>query len=94
MILKWNPEKNVWLKEHRGISFEVVAEFVAERKIIDIIDHPNRQKYPHQRIIVIEFKKYAYYVPFVENHEEWFLKTIIPSSKLTKKYLEDNYETG
>ena len=38
MILKWNPEKNIWLKEHRGISFEVVAEFVAERKIIDIID--------------------------------------------------------
>jgi len=44
-------------------------------------------------MIVIEFNKYAYYVPFVENKDEWFLKTIIPSSKYTKKYLEDNYET-
>ena len=29
MKFEWNPEKNDWLKEHRGISFEeIVARFV------------------------------------------------------------------
>jgi len=32
---------------------------------------------------------YAYLVPYVENEEEIFLKTIIPSRKATKRYLGD-----
>ena len=54
----------------------------------DVIDHPNQDKYPGQRIFVIEFEEYAYFVPFVENDDEVFLKTIIPSRKATKDYLK------
>ena len=39
-------------------------------------------------MFVIEFEEYAYLVPFVENEDEVFLKTIIPNRKATKKYLK------
>jgi hypothetical protein len=36
---------------------------------------------------VVEIEGYAYLVPCVINGDEYFLKTIIPSRKATKKYL-------
>jgi len=44
-------------------------------------------KYVGQKIFVININNYAYLVPFVEDEEKVFLKTIIPSRKATKKYL-------
>jgi hypothetical protein len=38
-------------------------------------------------MLIIEFKNYAFLVPFVESDDEIFLKTIIPSRKATRKYL-------
>jgi len=49
--------------------------------------HPNQERYPGQRIFVIEIDGYAYLVPFVETEKEVFLKTVIPSRKATRKYL-------
>lgn len=86
--LNWNSEKNELLKKERGISFEIMAFQIEVGNILDVIDHPNQDKYPGQRIFVIEFEEYAYFVPFVENDEEVFLKTIIPSRKATKDYLK------
>ncbi len=86
--LNWNSEKNELLKKERGISFEIMAFQIEVGNILDIIDHPNQDKYPGQRIFVIEFEEYAYFVPFVENDDEVFLKTIIPSRKATKDYLK------
>lgn len=59
---------------------------------VDIFDHPNQTKYPQQKIIVVYVEDYVYLVPFVENEEEIFLKTIIPSSKATKKYFGEKNE--
>ncbi|MGA1133361.1 MAG: toxin [Prochlorotrichaceae cyanobacterium] len=56
-------------------------------KLLDIIQHPNQEKYPNQRIFIVEIDRYIYLVPFIENETELFLKTIIPSRKMTKKYL-------
>ncbi len=86
--LNWNSEKNESLKSERGISFEIMAFQIEVGNILDVIDHPNQDKYPGQRIFVIEFEEYAYFVPFVENDDEVFLKTIIPSRKATKDYLK------
>ena len=86
--LNWNSEKNELLKKERGISFEIMAFQIEAGNILDVIDHPNQDKYPGQRIFVIEFEEYAYFVPFVENDDEVFLKTIIPSRKATKDYLK------
>ena len=49
--------------------------------------HPNSEKYPNQRMFIVNINEYAYLVPFVESQEEIFLKTVIPSRKATKKYI-------
>lgn len=86
----WNIEKNEKLKIERGISFEQIAMHVERGDVLDIVDHPNQKKYPNQQLLVIEIKKYAYLVPFVEDENHKFLKTIIPSRKATRYYLGGN----
>lgn len=88
----WNPEKNELLRKSRGISFEDVVFHIEAGDAVDIFDHPNQTKYPQQKIIVVYVEDYVYLVPFVENEEEIFLKTIIPSSKATKKYFGEKNE--
>ena len=55
--------------------------------VLDLAAHPNQEKYPGQQIIVVEINEYAYLVPFVEGEQSIFLKTIIPSRKMTRQYL-------
>lgn len=86
---RWNAEKNNQLQSERRISFESVINAIGEGKVLDVLEHPNQGRYPGQRIFVIEINQYVYLVPFVENEEEIFLKTIIPSRKMKKKYLGD-----
>ena len=83
----WNEEKNEELKIQRGISFDEVEEALAEGNVLDIVPHPNQNKYPGQRIFVIEIDQYAYVIPFAEDDEKIFLKTIYPSRTATKKYI-------
>lgn len=86
--LGWSHEKNAWLKRTRGVSFEEIAHHIENDEVLDIRKHPNSERYPNQRIFVIAFGDYVYLVPFVEDDEEIFLKTIIPSRK-AKKEVED-----
>ncbi len=86
--LNWSPEKNEWLKRERGISFEIVVFQIEAGNILDILEHGHQERYSDQRIFVIEFEDYAYLVPFVEDEDEVFLKTIIPSRKARRKYLK------
>ena len=83
----WNNEKNQLLKTERNISFEEVVFQIEKKRILDIVEHPNQEKYKGQKIFIISIHNYAYLVPFMESEEEIFLKTIIPSRKATKKYL-------
>lgn len=83
----WNTDKNVQLQSERNISFEEVVFHIEKGSLLDILDHPNQDKYLGQRIFVVNINDYAYLVPFVETEKEVFLKTIIPSRKATKKYL-------
>ena len=84
----WNEEKNELLKEERQISFEDIVFYIAQGFLLDILEHPNQEKYLGQKMFVVEIDEYAYLVPFVEDEHEIFLKTIIPSRKATKKYLK------
>jgi len=86
-VFDWDEEKNVLLKKLRGITFEDVQTAVENGKALDDFIHPNRKRYPNQRILVVEIENYAYYVPYVEEEDKLFLKTIFPSRKATKKYL-------
>jgi uncharacterized DUF497 family protein len=83
----WNNEKNRWLKAERNVSFEEVVFYIEKGHLLDVVEHPNPEKYKGQRIFIVNINDYAYLVPFVETEHEVFLKTIIPSRKATKKYL-------
>ena len=85
--INWNPEKNQQLIVERGVSFEDVVFCLQQGAILDDIEHPNSDKYPGQRIFVINIDGYAHLVPYVENRKEIFLKTVIPSRKATRQYL-------
>ena len=81
---KWNHEKNESLKAERGIGFEQVILHIERGDVIDVIGRPNQLKHPNQQMLVVKIKDYAYLVPFVEDEETTFLKTIIPSRKATR----------
>jgi uncharacterized DUF497 family protein len=83
----WNLEKNEKLIKERRISFEEVLIAITENHLLDIIKHPGK-KYPNQKIFIVQINNYAYLVPFVEDDEKIFLKTIIPSRKATKDYIK------
>jgi hypothetical protein len=90
--LNWNSKKSVVLKASQGICFEDVVFYIERGEILDDYLRPNQQAYPGQRIMVIVIANYAYLVPYVENEEELFLKTIIPSRKATQRYLGEKYD--
>lgn len=83
----WDAAKNESLKRDRKISFEEIVFCIENGEVLDVLEHPNQERYKGQQIFVVNVENYAYLVPFVETEYEVFLKTIIPSRKATKKYL-------
>ena len=83
---RWNQAKNEQLKAERGLSFEDVVTAYEEGNILDDFEHPNREAYPNQRILVVAIRGYACLVPYVFEDEHIFLKTIFPSRKAQKAY--------
>lgn len=85
---RWNPEKNDVLRAERGISFERIVVAIESGGLLDVLAHPNHTKYPRQRVLVVACDTYAYLVPYVEEEDYFFLKTVIPSRKATRDYLD------
>lgn len=83
----WNEDKNELLRQERGISFEQIIFWIMNGGLLDTIRHPNQERYPNQQIFIVNVEQYAYLVPFIEDEQTIFLKTIIPSRKMTKIYL-------
>ena len=76
----WNPDKNRQLVVERGISIE-------RGGIVDVLEHPDQERYPGQMIYVVDIEQYLYLVPFVTAPDGTrFLKTIIPSRKAMREY--------
>jgi uncharacterized DUF497 family protein len=84
---QWSAGKNEVLQEERGVSFEAIVVAIDSGGLLDILAHPNPDKYPRQRVLVVALDGYAYLIPFVEESSFYFLKTIIPSRKATRDYL-------
>ena len=84
---RWPPEKNDWLRAERGISFEEITVAVEAGALLEVVLHPNPKKYPRQKIMVVEVSGYAYLVPYIEERDHLFLKTIIPSRKATRDFI-------
>ena len=83
----WDDAKNARLRVERGIGFEDIVFHIERGDLLDILDHPNPDRYAGQRILVVQRDDYVFLVPFVEDEQTVFLKTIIPSRKATKQYL-------
>jgi uncharacterized DUF497 family protein len=90
--IDWDKAKNVSLLSERGVSFEMVLTCIEEGSVLAKIKHPNQKKYPHQHMYIVEIDEYVYAVPYVEDEEKIFLKTIIPNRKLTRLYLQKHHE--
>jgi uncharacterized DUF497 family protein len=86
---RWSSEKNEVLRTERGISFERIVVAIESGDLLDIVAHPNPKKYPRQRLLIVACEGYAYLVPFVEEDDYFFLKTIIPSRAATRNFLTD-----
>ena len=83
----WSTEKNQQLVEQRGISFERIVTAIEQGDLVNVLEHPNQERYPGQSIYVVDIEQYIYLVPFVSEEDgSRFLKTIIPSRKATRDY--------
>ena len=91
--IEWNPEKNRTLIAGRNISFEEIVDVLNKEGYVKDLPHYNPKKYPKQRIFYVRIHKYIYMVPYVEDNDKVFLKTIIPSRKANKKYNKTKKET-
>lgn len=78
--LAWSSRKNDWLKKHRGVSFDDIIQ----AELIGVEEHPRR---PHQRIMLFLYRGYVWIAPYVESPDRYFLKTLYPSRKYTRRYL-------
>ena len=89
MQLTWNEDKNRTLKANaiRGVCFEDIAVAVADGRLLDDIEHPNQNRYPGQRMLIVLIERYVYAVPYVKADDVLFLKTAFPSRDLKKIYL-------
>jgi uncharacterized DUF497 family protein len=86
-VFRWSHAKNERLALERDITFEEVVLAIEAGGVLDVLKHANQSRYPNQRVLVVAVSGYVYLVPFVEDAESYFLKTIIPSRKATRDYL-------
>jgi hypothetical protein len=87
---RWSHDKNEALKIERSISFEEIVLAIEADGLLDKLRHPNPGKYPDQFVFVVALDGYVYLVPYVEEPDYYFLKTVIPSRKATRNYLLRN----
>lgn len=88
MSFQWDEEKNLKIREERNVSFEDVLLAIGDGRLLDVLPHHNPEKYPNQKLFIVQIRGYVYYVPFVEDQNGIFLKNIIPSRKHTKTYAQ------
>ena len=83
-MIRWNPEKDLWLQENRSVSFQDIAACILSDNLVDMIESPSRDG---QEAFVISFKNYIWVVPFVvEKDNTIFLKTAYPSRKMNARF--------
>ena len=86
----WNETRNtsLVLSKDRAIGFEEVIKAIESGGLIDDLEHINSDKYPNQRMYIVNIRQHIYVVPYVKHENKIFLKTIYPSRKFTAIYLE------
>jgi hypothetical protein len=92
VVFNWDNLKNAQLQRDRGISFEEIVILIERGSILDILEHPNKEKYGRQNLYIINVDNYAYVVPFIDKGNTRHLITIFPSRRYTQKYFRKKDE--
>ena len=87
MEFTWDPDKNALLQRTRGLGFEVIVTAIMTGGLVANVPHPHRERYPHQRVLIVAINDYAYVVPCIVTGEAVELITLFPSRKATRDYL-------
>ena len=56
----WDDAKNAKLRAERGIGFEDIVFHIERGDLLDILEHPNADRYAGQRIFVVRREDYVY----------------------------------
>lgn len=84
----YSKEKDLILRQTRGVGFkDVIDAYKRGGKLVDLENKSKGRK--NQRLLVTKIRGYAFVTPYVIDRDRkvFFLKTIYPSRKLTRKYL-------
>ena len=92
---RWEPAKSEKLRARHGVGFEQIVVAIEGGAVLATMPHPNPARYPRQRMMIVRIDDYAFLVPFVDDESHVFLKTIIPSRKATRDFINQgrDYET-
>jgi len=84
MQIIWDTDKNRKLLADRGLSLEIFASLILDKKYCAILKNPSRKD---QKIFIIPYQNYTYVVPFlIDDNKNIVLKTVFPSRKYHKIY--------
>jgi uncharacterized DUF497 family protein len=90
MEFVWDPDKNALLQRTRGLGFEGIITAIMTGGLVANMPHPHRDRYPHQRVLIVDINNYAYVVPYIVMGEVIELITLFPSRKATRDYLRSH----
>ena len=86
--MDWNAAKNEVLKHERGVCFEDVETAVEQGNVFGDFPHPDPNRYPNQRVLIVKIDDYACIVPYVLDGDVHFLKTVYRSRKAKRLFAE------
>jgi hypothetical protein len=87
LLYSWRSPSDERQKKTGSRDVKTPALILGLEKRKDRNRGTHRERYGTQRIFVVRRGDYIFLVPFVEDDEVVFLKTIIPSRKMTRQYL-------
>jgi len=88
----FSEEKSARLKLDRDFSFTEIIAYIESGYLVDVIDSPHQERYPGQKIYVVDIKGYIWLVPHDRKDGKIILRTAFPSRKATKAYLKEDGE--
>ncbi len=87
MTLYWDEEKTQHLKAERGVSFEEIEILIWNWAKYFLEDSYKKEHYSHQKILYVPKDDYMIEIPCVSHLDGYFCKTLYPSRKATKRFL-------
>jgi hypothetical protein len=68
----------------------VIVTAIMTGGLVANMPHPHRERYPHQRVLIVAINNCAYVVPCIVTGEVVELITLFPSRKATRDYLRSH----